>query len=707
MANSILPIIPIKEEYPKAIRKPMTALELKFEKEAKKLLKPVQDKVIEFARNKTLLLVKNTNDIRDILTTNMFLFDTAIYEELYQQGINYSNDLINRQLNKQGINPINIGINLKLKPEEVRYIDQIQLRRQELAKVLQETTVDETIKTIENGVRDGLSFNDIANNLENNIGISGTRAKRIARTETNWSLNDGQRVNMQRLGITEFTVSYGGNACPLCTSIFQNNKKYPIGQKDILPVHPNCVLGGQEVQAFNVTTKIISHYNGPAVRITTKSGLNIAVTPNHPILTDRGWVFSSKIKTSDYLFTTNLGIKVNPFVKPNCKNINALIDDVVISNSGVSSAMPSTVDFNGDEVFAKNIDIVYSKGFLRNILDSKFIKFIANSNFIFRSIAKFLFNRVSSFNLYFQRLMSSANSIMGLYGIFDILSLRTLRHHKSISFREISQLDRIAEQEPVDNISDNRVSLSKGVFRDSRNIVRDKVVSVSRIKNYHGNVYDLSTNNGWYTVNNIITHNCRCVILSVIPNDWLKVSDEVNQQNEMNKASKIREEEMRLSQKQELSNLEKENLLKEKINQLGEKLQQLEKTIKNVKSDSIEKEQLNKSIESINSEVIKTKTEILDTIKEPKDGYTPIKGKDYFTKEDIEEITKSIKIPTPRIGYSKTEIDSIIQSITDKIPKENKVEIKQITKSIKKGFKKEISFEEIKDLINLFYFIKK
>lgn len=331
MANSILPIVPIKEEYPKAIRESMTKLESRFEKEAKKMLKPVQDIILEYARGKTLLLAKNTTNLRDLLTTNLFLLSPELYKELYEQGINYSNELIDRQVNNQGIKTENIGINLKLKPEEVRYIDQINLRRQELAKVLQETTVDKAIKTIENGVRDGLSFDDIAEKLKTNIGVSGSRATIIARTETNWAMNDGQRLNMQRLGITEFTVSYAGDACPICTSAFQNNKKYPIGQKGLLPLH-NC---------------------------------------------------------------------------------------------------------------------------------------------------------------------------------------------------------------------------------------------------------------------------CRCILLSVIPTEWLKVSEQIDEQQAINKASKIKEEETRLSQKQELSNLEKENQLKEKINQLGEKLQQLEKTIKNVKSDSIEKEQLNKSIQSI------------------------------------------------------------------------------------------------------------
>lgn len=44
----------------------------------------------------------------------------------------------------------------------------------------------------------------------------------------------------------------------------------------------------------------------------------------------------------------------------------------------------------------------------------------------------------------------------------------------------------------------------------------DEIVSVERVENYSGHVYNLQTSSGTYIAEGVVAHNCRCALASVV-----------------------------------------------------------------------------------------------------------------------------------------------------------------------------------------------
>src|SRR4030067_817678 len=61
-----------------------------------------------------------------------------------------------------------------------------------------------------------------------------------------------------------------------------------------------CILPGQELTG-SIVGGSKSFYTGQAVKLRVASGKNLAVTPNHPVLTSRGLTSAGSLKKGDYL----------------------------------------------------------------------------------------------------------------------------------------------------------------------------------------------------------------------------------------------------------------------------------------------------------------------------------------------------------------------------------------------------------------------
>lgn len=70
-----------------------------------------------------------------------------------------------------------------------------------------------------------------------------------------------------------------------------------------------CVPGDTLLLGANVTGAYRRWYMGPMMQVVTESGLQLTGTPNHPMLTARGWVLLSQLKETDYLVSDGHRIK--------------------------------------------------------------------------------------------------------------------------------------------------------------------------------------------------------------------------------------------------------------------------------------------------------------------------------------------------------------------------------------------------------------
>jgi len=133
--------------------------------------------------------------------------------------------------------------------------------------------------------------------------------------------------------------------------------------------HWDCVPSGVLVSAPAVRARCARRYNGQLCVIRTASGNDLAVTPNHPILTRRGWVAAQFIQEGDHVVSCINPEGLTRAFSPNEYQIPTPIEEVTCSTLSTSSVVTRTVpvsslDFHGDGADSQ-VCIVSSNGLLR------------------------------------------------------------------------------------------------------------------------------------------------------------------------------------------------------------------------------------------------------------------------------------------------------------------------------------------------------
>jgi hypothetical protein len=87
-------------------------------------------------------------------------------------------------------------------------------------------------------------------------------------------------------------------ACPICRAIADANP-HPITDLAIdPPVHPNCVISSTKVDSQSARLVTARHYQGPVVEMDTDNR-TLWITPNHPVLTPKGFVPANQLEAGD------------------------------------------------------------------------------------------------------------------------------------------------------------------------------------------------------------------------------------------------------------------------------------------------------------------------------------------------------------------------------------------------------------------------
>lgn len=363
----------------------------------------------------------------------------------------------------------------------------------------------------------------------------------------------------------------------------------------------NCFHPDTLILKRGLRYMIARRYKGDIVKIVLSNGVDLSVTPNHPILTEKGWVAAGELKESDNLVYGDF-CDFSDRANPNVANIYASAQSLYgfFKVAGfVNGPGASRVDLHGEVVVGKvkeDIEIIslpshlvgafnapvfksldkvklkhsgLSEGFLlsKRLLKPPFIGLFSRSvgflrggnvffsllrshsrhfNFIgFASgarsnfhIFKALINKASAFSDNFSNFFTGFKIIT--IKLFD--RFMVLLPSQKVCFADVSVSDRKAF--PVASGLKSKVKkavfnkfvtpaymfsyfssgLSKIIkpfnfFKVGRSFFRP--VGVSKISRFHydGPVYNFETNNGIIIANNIVTHNCRCAVITRITAD--------------------------------------------------------------------------------------------------------------------------------------------------------------------------------------------
>lgn len=392
------------------------------------------------------------------------------------------------------------------------------------------------------GILQGEAIEDIAKRLRTVTDMSVNASIRNARTMVTGAESRGRvesYKHAQKMGIklkNKWMASHDGRTRETHRMIdgevrpvgelFSNDCAYP-GDPNGEPKEVyNCFIPETKIGVDSKIIRSYKHrYEGEIISIKSALGVNFSCTPNHPILTDRGWVAAKFLHEGDNLIVTsgvnNEVSRRNPNINHAFPRIDAIHE--LFCKLGGKRTSDLRVNFHGD-IPASEVEIVTQKGFLWSDVYTCIRKCI--NKFLFKYADSPLMCKCS-FMEHFGRIMRATfGNIRRMSDAFPFIKW-CISHSCVHRLRTIADSNIIFSKNTLNNLPANVILPSEIKHRLSRKIFLDNIVSVER-SNFVGHVYNLQTDDNYYFVNSSITnndaryndimaiaHNCRCRLIAV------------------------------------------------------------------------------------------------------------------------------------------------------------------------------------------------
>ncbi|MDY6866624.1 MAG: phage minor capsid protein [Chloroflexota bacterium] len=329
----------------------------------------------------------------------------------------------------------------------------------------------------------------------------------------------------------------------------------------------NCIVEDTKVSGPGISAGYRRKYSGELIVIRTARGHELTVTPNHPILTEKGWVAAGLLTKGDNVFSRS-GLHGHRGKRPNINERQPIIQEVfdaLLVGGEIRSLPVSTGDFHGD-ISDHEVDVVYPDSLLWNgvepSVNEKFIKvfftfpvelpgFLLSlgslckigtgslhaPNGVMGRFSKFKDFRIRhSLNSFFHRFRTAIGTWYAKFlkilsdctlGYASLFSNLIFPHSRFIHSQQVGRLNFIFSSdvgppvspainpiafEAIDNGFDRTPVFIGDVFQwNGVTVQSDNIIDIQRNTTEASfiHVYNLETDGGWYFANNIITHNCR------------------------------------------------------------------------------------------------------------------------------------------------------------------------------------------------------
>lgn len=286
-----------------------------------------------------------------------------------------------------------------------------------------------------------------------------------------------------------------------------NRQIWPIEKcREFSLAHPRCVAEGTAVEPLGaITAGYMARWVGPAVVIRTAGGSRLTVTPNHPVLTGRGWVAAKFLNEGDQVVrrTGEVG-RADDGTLPTYRHLNqvpALIEDVfdaLRAGGSDASAVPAPEDFHGDaERMVGEVHVVDADRHLLGDDHAPVPEQLLELSLVGADVV--------------HPLGVGPGSLL-----LSPLRLRTTRARRRparlhVPGVGVGRTDRDAPL--LEPITDDQIAdadfLRQLRRRFAVQVSLDTVIEVRDDEPMSGHVYDLSTKGGAYFAEGILVHNCR------------------------------------------------------------------------------------------------------------------------------------------------------------------------------------------------------
>lgn len=468
-----------------------------------------------------------------------------------------------------------------ISPEKEEVIKALIYENTSLITNIQTHYFEQITGAVMRSITSGAGVTSIEKELAKYRGMTKRRARNIALDQTRKAYNSINMINMQDAGVKKFEwLHSGGSQKPrkyheqLNGQIFDLDRGAPneAGQEPdyIYPGQlPNCLTPQMEIVSPYLHERLYRRrFRGETVKLITPDNL-LELTPNHPVLTDKGWIKAGLLNIGDNIAKISDETLFTCSTNPDYTKIS--IEEFFSFYSAlfeVERVGDSIFDFHGDIAIDKQVDVINIKLKLRDYFKSHidqsrikqilsetknafcetnlsglsfFYKAFPISRFLtadlvgfFNKPFAFFFGGVSHSDSQLSRAVAWLNSLLSEITIYDItrdgIFLSQLFNTRTVNIK----LYQLILWELVYSLINNNMpefshtqsqlsfldaeTLGKG-FNSNTGLIKfdkitDKIVSI-----FDGHVYNLQNSKHWYLTENYITKNCHCRMAAVVEFD--------------------------------------------------------------------------------------------------------------------------------------------------------------------------------------------
>lgn len=424
-----------------------------------------------------------------------------------------------------------IGLTAAFDPNDPILVEQISRTRNLLVNIDNEV-YDLVIRAIADGVDTGETVEQIAARVDNILSVTGSqnwpaRAQVIARTEVTrfaeaggmaaaqrWSANTGRRllkkwVTRHDSRVRQVHEDVNNVQIPL-RSLFEvgvSRLRYPGDPTGAPHDVINCVPGSAVISASRIQAAMRFQWDGPVLTLRGKKGFIGTVSPNHPVLTEQGWIKACDLKQGDnFLCTSGLDTELRSQPHPDGSPSSAEEVFSLLALSGVSHrVIPLAVDFHGD-IPNSEVEVVFVDRELGVGVDSKVVQHFDE---FCLSCPDLPGSKSGSFDEFGMASTDASGGFMGSSGLMSSLFGSHPTPLKFFGSALGAQFDSRFGNSGSQNIATESGLPAELQDGGSAQVVVDEIIEIVW-DDFSGHLYTFQTASGIYIADNIVTHNCRC-----------------------------------------------------------------------------------------------------------------------------------------------------------------------------------------------------
>lgn len=421
-------------------------------------------------------------------------------------------------------------------------------------------------------------IDEVDTNIDKLFRSKQNELKRNVITDSTFFETQGNSESFTTLDIEEcvYRAILDDRTCETCSAM--DGTVIPVDNiipwENAPPIHNNCVLPDTVIAAPDCQALTRSEYSGDVIQFFTSNGRRLSITPNHIMLTARGWVRAKNLVEGDKVIYYSDWVEdfINdPANNDSVPTVEELFTTLCESGLVIPMTMPASAeDFKGDVIENSDVNIVFINSLLRDKVDSSFLKFITDHELKTTHTSSILFTSECSLAQCLVGLGLTSDGVMSGLSVANILLSGAFTHHELVSFRLPSDYDMRLFKTVVNNASTNIELLRKSINADTGFVKRDNFINrqrdILRVTNrniipnksfsnsfvgfkpeylrdfihtipgviefdnivriersfYSGYVYDSSCFSTLYLTNGFVSSNCRCTLTPIVQKiDWL------------------------------------------------------------------------------------------------------------------------------------------------------------------------------------------